>query len=271
MLDLYNSEKKSGSTPDLLDIDDILAIEWQEEWEQNANKEELNKEEVQENKTEDNNISEDKQEDNSTEEKSETEAEDKSEEKTDESSNDTSEKEDESDNNKVELSDDELLEKEEQDEDMSSEIDDVISDLETKDINMDIIKKLEQEKIERQELEAKNQVLKEKVNKLIEKVTALESWDTLSEIPAKVKGIIKMYERYEQWWDNSSKDWLVDSLAWLLTEITWKDIYKYLDSSPVDITEMWEDWNPRTKEPEKVETNDEDEFEALKEFWIEMY
>ena len=276
VLELYQSEKNwtFAWQPDIPDIEDIIAMEWLDNliW-KNDSVEQTKPSEEQPNEEKTTEV------DNTETTESKVNENPEPEEKDVDNWNEKSKVDNEEQTESNEQSADENTEPEDVEEITKDDvdIDEIIKQVESADINMDLVKQLEQIKLDKEELATKYEILKRNYDKLLEEKAALEAGETVSEIPAKLKWVVRLYERFDAG-DESAKQQIIDSLAWLLTELTGKDIYKYISGGNAwDVTDIADieamsgsvsSWS-NTLSTKSV---DEDEIDpiALREFWIEF-
>jgi len=273
VLELYQAEKAGNHLwqPDVPDIEDIIAMEWLDNliWKQDQPQEQ---EQVAEQKPANEDSEQAEKPNNKTTDETEEKDVDNQEEKSKVENEESTSSED--NNESVESNEPEDVEEITKDD---VNIDELIKQVESADINMDLVKQLEQIKLDKEELATKYEILKQNYDKLLEEKAALEAGETVSEIPAKLKWVVKLYERLDAG-DESAKQQVIDSLAGLLTELTGKDIYKYISGGNAwDVTDIADiesmsgsvsSGNSKTSASNQVE--DEIDPIALKEFWIEF-
>lgn len=109
------------------------------------------------------------------------------------------------------------------------DLDEVIKRIETDWIDTDLIRELEWQQLRVKELEVKYEVALNELSKNREKLAALETWDTAEWVPSKLKWIVNMYSSYESNWDEWTKWDLVEKISWLLTNLTGKDVYNFVN------------------------------------------
>ena len=151
-------------------------------------------------------------------------------------------------------------------------LDNIINNIiENDNLNTELLKELEKTKLTLSEIQTKYNTLKELYDKLLSEKAALEMQPGSWEIPAKIKGIATLYARYDAW-DTEAKESLIDSLAQLLTELSGKDIYSFLNNSNSNNIENLSDIDMSgwTSAPKIEKNNDEDlDGAALDIFWID--
>ena len=158
------------------------------------------------------------------------------------------------------------------------DFDNLVNNYNEQDINMELLKELEKSKLNTHQIQTKYDVLRKLYDKIMNEYTTMQEWwYSNSDVPDELKWLNQLYVKYNSDKDDEAKAWLIDKLSSMLTDLTSKDVFSFVQwkDKTNDIADLDSTWNwdvSKWLHNKSSDKEDEDYLDpkVLKEFWTEV-